>query len=166
MVAHKKIVAKFSAVKQITDLHSSSLSQAIIEKFILSGGIEKHISKICKEYKQKRDAMCNALSKFAPPGMTWVKPKGGYYVWCNLPEAYRLWSLFPKAAEKKVVFVPGSSFYVSPGQGDNQMRLNFTYASLNEIEDGVMYLCEAIKELSEVSRDDEPNMNIEINPIV
>jgi len=166
MVAHKKIVAKFAAVKQIMDLHSSSLSQTIIEKFILSGGIEKHISKICKEYKQKRDAMCNALLKYAPAGMTWIKPKGGYYVWCNLPDGISAMELISKAAEKKVVFVPGSSFYVSSGQGDNQMRLNFTYASLSDIEDGVRYLCEAVKELLEGSRDDEPYMNIEINPIV
>ncbi|KNY29951.1 PLP-dependent aminotransferase family protein [Pseudobacteroides cellulosolvens] len=166
MVAHKKVVTRFAQVKQIMDLHSSSLSQAIIEKFILNGGIEKHISKLCKDYKYKRDAMCDALSRFAPAGMTWTRPKGGYYVWCNLPEGISATDLVSKAAEKKVVFVPGTSFYLSSGQGDNQIRLNFTYASLSDIAVGVRYLCEAIKELTESSKKNDPYMDIEINPIV
>lgn len=166
MIAHKKVVERFSAVKQVTDLHSSSLSQTIIERFILSGAIDKHISKICKEYKNKRDVMCDALSRYAPKGMTWNRPKGGYYIWCSLPEGISASELVPKAAEKNVAFIPGSAFYASPDLGDGNLRLNFTFASLKDIDKGVLRLCEAIKELMQESKKDDLYMDIEITPIV
>ncbi|HEY9062772.1 MAG TPA: PLP-dependent aminotransferase family protein [Pseudobacteroides sp.] len=166
MVAHKKVVERFAAVKQVTDLHSSSLSQTIIERFILSGGIDRHMAKICREYKQKRDIMCDALSKYAPKGMTWSRPKGGYYVWCKLPEGVSALELVPKAAEKNVAFIPGSAFYASPGLEDGNLRLNFTFAALKDIDKGVFRLCEAIKELMQASKKDDIYTDIEINPIV
>jgi DNA-binding transcriptional MocR family regulator len=166
MVAHKKVVSRFAAVKQITDLHSSSLSQTIIERFILNGGIEKHLSKICREYKQKRDAMCDALYRYAPAGMTWNRPKGGYYIWCSLPEGLSASKLVSAAAEKNVAFIPGPAFYTSPGLGDNNLRMNFTFAPLKDIDKGVLSLCEAIKELMRERKKVDPYMDIEITPIV
>ena len=165
MVAHKKVVKKFAAAKQIMDLHSSSLSQWIIERFITSGGLDSHIPRLCKDYRVKRDAMYDALAKNAPADLIWNRPRGGYYIWCKLPSGVSASKLMFKAAERKVAFVPGTPFFTS-GQGDDFIRLNFTFAVLKDITEGVQRLCEAMKELMEEydSSDDYPTL--EINPIV
>ncbi|MEL7564852.1 MAG: PLP-dependent aminotransferase family protein [Dehalobacterium sp.] len=165
LVAHHKVVKKFAAAKQIMDLHSSSLSQWIVERFITSGGLDAHIPKVCREYKTKRDAMYDALSKYAPADLIWNRPRGGYYIWCKLPRGISASKLIPKAAERKVVFVPGSPFFLS-GQGDDFIRLNFTFAPFKEINEGIHRLCDAIKDLIDNSDHRENCAEMEINPIV
>lgn len=165
MVANKKVIKKFASAKQIMDLHSSSLSQWIVERFITNGGLESHLPKVCREYKVKRDAMHDALSKYAPADLIWNRPRGGYYIWCKLPNNVSASKLVSKAAEYKVVFVPGTPFFTS-GQGDDFIRLNFTFASLKDIEKGVERLCRAMKDLIDNNDNYEVFNHIEINPIV
>lgn len=166
MVAHKKIVKRFAAAKQIIDLHSNSLSQWIVERYISSGGLEKHVPKICEEYRLRRDIMYNALQKYAPDGTTWNRPRGGYYIWCRLPEGVSSAKLIPVAARRNVVFVPGTPFYCD-GQGDEHIRLNYTFVDIDKIEPGIKGLCEAIKELMEAhEKEAERAAVLEINPIV
>ncbi|KJS18311.1 MAG: transcriptional regulator [Peptococcaceae bacterium BRH_c4b] len=165
MVAHKKIVKRFAASKQIMDLHSGSLSQWIIDKFITNGGLARHIPKVCREYMVKRDAMYEALSKYAPKGLIWNRPGGGYYIWCKLPEKVSAAKLVSKAAERKVVFVPGTPFFTTD-RGDDFIRLNFTFAALKDIEEGVKRLCEAMKEVIDDNDDSECYTALEMNPVV
>lgn len=165
IVAHKNIVKKFSSAKQLIDLHSNSLSQWIIQRFIENGSLDAHLIKICNEYRSRRDIMYEALYKYAPGNLIWNKPKGGYYIWCKLPNGLSSSKLISKAADYKVSFVPGSPFFVS-GQGDNYIRLNFTFAPIINIEEGIKRLCSAMKELADETDKNNDNLLSEINPIV
>lgn len=165
MVADKKVIQRFSAAKQVMDLHSSSLSQWMIERFITTGGLDQHIPKVCREYRLRRDAMLEALKKYAPANLIWNTPRGGYYIWCKLPEGVLASKLIVKAAEYKVAFVPGTPFFPS-GQGEDYIRLNFTFASFQDIREGIKRLCVALKELMETRQDYKNENEIEIHPIV
>ncbi len=164
MVAHKKIIKEFASGKQLMDLHSNSLSQWIVERFIENGSLEAHLIKICGEYRSRRDIMYEALSKYAPKDLIWNRPKGGYYIWCRLPDGVSASKLVAKAADYKVSFVPGSPFFAS-GQGDDYIRLNFTFAPVKDIDEGIKRLCAAMKELLHEKGQDDYSMT-EINPIV
>lgn len=165
MVAHKRAVKQFAAAKQIIDLHSSSLSQWIVERFIVNGGLKRHVPQICREYRVKRDAMYDALVKYAPADLIWNRPRGGYYIWCQLPQEVSASKLVAKAAERRVAFVPGTAFFITD-QGDNFMRLNFTFVPLDEIATGIQRLCEAIRELIDHYDEYAGDAALEINPIV
>jgi DNA-binding transcriptional MocR family regulator len=165
VVADRKIIREFSSAKQLMDLHSSSLSQWLVERFIVSGGLDAHMKKIGAEYRERRDIMLTALDSFAPKGLLWNKPKGGYYIWCRLPEGLSANRLVAQAAEYKVSFIPGAPFY-SAGQGDDHIRLNFTYAPKNRIEEGIRLLCRAMKELIEDQPRDAYERVAEITPII
>jgi 2-aminoadipate transaminase len=165
ITADKRVIREFSSVKQLSDLHSSSLSQWIVERFIASGDFERHLKKICAEYKERRDIMAGALKKLAPRGMTWNNPAGGYYIWCRLPEGISAEKLVSKAAEHRVSFIPGAPFFAS-GQGDDFIRLNFTYAPVGSITEGVKRLCHALRELMEEYGRTEPELETEISPII
>lgn len=165
ITAHKKVVKKYADVKQVMDLHPNSLSQWIIERFITNGSFESHMTKICKEYRIRRDAMNEALLKYAPRDLIWNKPRGGYYIWCKLPEGVSAEKLVKKAAEHKVTFVPGNPFFTS-GHGDEFIRLNYTFVPFADIDKGIKRLCTSIKELMENNECDEIYWDFEINPIV
>ena len=165
IVANKKVIREFASAKQLMDLHSSSLSQWIIERYLVSGAFDIHLKKICEEYKERRDRMCLALEQYAPEGVSWNIPEGGYYVWCQLPEEIDASGLVAEAARYKVSFVPGPPFFAT-GNGEHYIRLNFTFAAIGEIEEGIRRLCEAMRKMILKSDHAEKKMISEIKPIV
>ena len=71
MCASKKLISQLSGIRQLTDLHSSCISQQIVERFMNSGEMEHHLAFIRREYQERRDIMIEALNRYAPPGLSW-----------------------------------------------------------------------------------------------
>lgn len=80
--------------------------------------------------------MMDAMDKYFPPAVKYTRPHGGMFLWVTLPEGVSAMSLFPKALEKKVAFVPGDPFYIGT-ENANTMRLNYTNADCKTIEEGI-----------------------------
>lgn len=141
----KEIVSQFEKVKQCADLHTSTFCQYVIYEFIRHGYLDPHIEKIRVDYKRKRDWMLRALEAWFPVEAKWTRPEGGLFIWVELPAHMSAKKLFPKAVEMKVAYVYGSPFYANGG-GENTMRLNFSCASMDEIDEGIKRLGRLIKE--------------------
>lgn len=77
--------------------------------------------------------------------MTWTKPKGGLFLWGMLPKGMDSTQILKVAVERKVAFVPGTSFYAMGG-GENTMRLNFSYSNPDQIQTGIERLANVLKE--------------------
>ncbi len=153
IVADKAIQEKLTMAKQPTDLCTSPLNQSIIYEFCRRGLLKSHIAQIVQLYRKKRDIMINALEKYMPEGsgVDWTHPEGGLFLWLTLPENMDAGELFPKAVEKKVAYVVGSAFHFDRS-GHNTMRLNFSYPSEEQIDEGIKRLADLIKqELSQTS---------------
>jgi 2-aminoadipate transaminase len=153
IVADKAIQEKLTMAKQPTDLCTSPLNQSIVYELCRRGILKSHIPKIIELYRKKRDIMINALEEYMPEGsgVDWTHPEGGLFLWVTLPESMDAGELFPKAIEKKVAYVVGSAFHFDRS-GHNTMRLNFSYPSEEQIDEGIKRLAGLIKqELSQTS---------------
>jgi 2-aminoadipate transaminase len=135
----KDIVCQFEKVKQCADLHTSTFCQFVIYEFIRHGYLEPHIEKIRSTYRAKRDRMLQALEAWFPVEVKWTHPEGGLFIWLELPKSMSAKELFPKAIDMKVAYVYGSPFFANGG-GDNTMRLNFSCATMEEIDEGIKRL--------------------------
>jgi len=144
ILAHEQIVRKLEILKQSLDLCTSSLNQLIAAEFFRTGRFETHVAKVKKVYKAKKDAMLAALQRHMPEGVTWTKPEGGLFLWVRLPEGMSADDMFQDAIKENVAYVIGSAFHCD-GSGKNTMRLNFSYATLEQIEEGVRRLGNAVK---------------------
>ena len=89
--------------------------------------------------------MMDAMEKYFPPSVTYTRPQGGMFLWVTLPEGITAMELFPKALEKKVAFVPGDPFYIDVNNAGT-MRLNYTNADCETIEEGIRRLGELLAE--------------------
>jgi 2-aminoadipate transaminase len=153
VVADKAIQEKLTMAKQPTDLCTSPLNQAIVYEFCRRGLLKSHISAIIDLYRKKRGIMINALEEYMPKGagIDWTRPEGGLFLWLTLPESMDAGELFPKAVEKKVAYVVGSAFHFDRS-GHNTMRLNFSFPTEEQIDEGIKRLAGLIKqELSQTS---------------
>ena len=88
--------------------------------------------------------MLASLAEYAPPGLRWSRPAGGYHIWCGLPEGVSADQLLARSVEKKVAFVPGRAFYPGGNDGRCCMRLNFSYSRPEIIEEGIKRLGRAM----------------------
>lgn len=105
-----------------------------------------HIAKITELYKKQAHTMTDAINRYFPPTVKYTQPHGGMFLWVTLPEGVSAMSLFPKALEKKVAFVPGDPFYTDI-RNSNTMRLNYTNADSETITEGIRRLGDLLKEL-------------------
>jgi len=131
--------------KQGMDLCSPTYTQLIVAEYLSRGFLPKQVKKICAAYGKKLDAMLKALSEDMPEGVEWSKPEGGLFLWVKLPKKMSANDLFPKAIENKVAYVVGSAFHCD-GKGQNAMRLNFSFSSEQQINEGVKRLAKMIEQ--------------------
>ena len=143
IVAPRKIISKLVQVKQGSDLHTSTFIQMVAYDICQRGILRHHVKAIRKVYGERRDAMLTAMEKHFPPGITWIRPEGGLFLWVQLPEHVDVSELLNVALQEKVAFVPGRVFYPDNG-GNNTLRLTFASAGPEKIEEGIKRLGRAL----------------------
>lgn len=137
--AAEQVIRKLVLMKQAADLHSSTINQMAIWT-VADRGFEKQVAKIHGAYKHRRDAMLSALEKYMPADVTWTKPEGGMFVWVTLPKGTDGAALLAKSIETaQVAFVPGRAFFAD-GSGENTLRLSFSCANEEMIDEGIRRL--------------------------
>ena len=146
MLVPPEVYEKAEKCKQAIDACSSTLSQTLAEEFLTSGRMEKYIANLRNIYRQRRDCMVEELKKNMPAEVSFVEPKGGFYIWIKLPEGVNEKELLKIAIEKGVVFVIGSTF--DPlGNENGYIRISFSNNTIEEIKKGIKILGESIKYL-------------------
>jgi 2-aminoadipate transaminase len=148
IVAPPDVIAKLVQLKQGADLHTSTFVQMVAYEVARDNFLDEHVKLIRRIYRERRDVMLEALTRYFPPEVTWTRPKGGLFLWVTLPEGADAAELFESAVRENVAFVPGDCFYAPNGHRENgkrQMRLNFSSSSPDQIREGIRRLSIAVK---------------------
>ncbi len=145
LCAHKDIMEKYLVLKNASDLASSTVGQYQMAYYMEHFDMDKHIEDISLLYKHRRNVMADAIDQYFPEEVNYVLPKGGLFIWAELPEGKDTRELLKRAIEKNVTFIPGSSFY--PGDKRyHEMRLNFSNMADEDTVEGIQVLGALIKE--------------------
>ena len=144
MAGDPRILRKCTVGKQSADVHTSNLTQAIVDQYLRRNLLPAHIRSICASYKEQMDAMMQELETF-PAGTTYTKPEGGLFIWVELPEHINVLELLEKCVERKVAYVPGTHFFCDGGHM-NTLRLNFSNSTVEQIHSGMAVLRGVIAE--------------------
>ncbi|MHC1713662.1 MAG: PLP-dependent aminotransferase family protein [Solidesulfovibrio sp.] len=146
VVANPETLPKLVTAKQASDLHCSTLVQRILIRYLADNDLDAHIATIRAAYKAQRDLMVECIKAEFPPEVACTEPQGGMFLWVTLPEGCSAFDLFDLCIKEKVAFVPGEPFYVD-GNGQRDMRLNFSNANPERITQGIARMGKAIKAL-------------------
>ncbi|MEG1613217.1 MAG: PLP-dependent aminotransferase family protein [Clostridia bacterium] len=149
-IADSEIIRKLTIGKQAVDVHTSTLSQAIVDKYIRNGLLEPHIKDIIPLYSAKKQAMSDAIAKYMPKGISFTNPDGGLFIFAEFDRKdINTDEIFADVVEKtKCAYVPGSSFFASENVF-NTFRLNYSNATLAQIDSGIKSLGDYFKKLLE-----------------
>jgi DNA-binding transcriptional MocR family regulator len=144
IAAPPAMVEKLNLAKRAADLHTSSLTQAVVAEFCAGGHYRHHLEKLQRIYRQRQETILGALERSFPPAVQWTRPAGGFVVWITLPEHLDSESVLSEARAGGVIATPGT-LYFARNRGQNQIRLSFARTEPSSIERGVRVLAAAIR---------------------
>jgi 2-aminoadipate transaminase len=151
IAAPAALAAKFEVAKQAEDLLTGSLDQRVVYESCRTGLLARQLPLLRRHYQAKRDVMARALERELGGIVRWPEPKGGFFLWIELPEEVDADQMIPRAVENGVIYVAGEAFFVGEDidgpkiQGRNTMRLSFSAPTHERIEEGVVRLARAVR---------------------
>ena len=143
-VREKLVLAQESAT-----LCPPSFSQMAVSAYLAAHDWLGQIKQFREMYRERRDAMIDALDDLMPAGARWNVPEGGFYVWLTLPEGLDTKAMLPRAVTARIAYVPGTAFFAD-GSGAQSMRLSYCYPTPERIREGVRRLAGVMERESEL----------------
>lgn len=138
-VREKLVLAAESAT-----LCPPTLNQIIVSRYLSTHDWQVQIKNFQENYRERRDVILNALDNYMPPGCSWTKPDGGFYVWMTVPEGVDTKAMLPRAVTARVAYASGTGFYAD-GFGSRQLRLSYCYPTPERITEGVRRLASVLE---------------------
>ena len=142
-VKNPSLMRKLVVGKQSTDLHTPTLSQAVVAEYLARGLLPAHMAKILAMYREQLSLMQRELAALP---LKIFPTEGGLFVWCEAEETVNALALLQTAVQNRVAFVPGTHFYARGGYL-NTLRLNFSNSTPEQIVQGVKALHKSIQEV-------------------
>lgn len=151
IVAPRPLVERLVEAKQLADLHTDQLSQALLLRFLESGRLEAHLRCMLAAGATRLAATLAACQRHLPPGSRYTRPLGGMNVWVELPAALDAGELLPRAERAGVAYLPGKYFAVSRPAA-SALRLCFAGLEPDRIRKGIAILGEIFSSEMERTR--------------
>jgi 2-aminoadipate transaminase len=154
----RPVIRRLAELKQVTDLHTDHLSQAVLLHFDRSGRLAAHRKRILEAGRGRLAAVLAACAQHLPTGAKFTRPEGGMNLWVRLPEPLDSAALLPAAQRAGVAYLPASLFEVSQRQPGG-FRLSFAGLAVERIERGLMLLGKVFQtglEQARASRREDP----------
>ena len=108
-------------LKLATSLGHSSLAANILHRVLTEGSYRRHIDAL---RPRLAEAIGLTIRRLKSLGVTpWIEPRGGMFLWAQLPDGLDAVDVAKAALEENVVFAPGRAFSPSP-QWRDYMRFN------------------------------------------
>ena len=124
--------------------------EATLHEFVSQGRFDPNVERIRAGLRVRRDTMIGALAREMPEGTSWNEPDGGYFLWVDLPDGVSGEALLAQADEAGVTFVKGADFFLDGG-GESALRLAFSYATAEEIDEGIGRLGRLVRDAASVA---------------
>jgi 2-aminoadipate transaminase len=145
MTAPEPLAARFETAKQCLDLCTSDFNQHIVLETVRRGVLARQVPRLRAYYQHSRTVMEASLAEALDGHVSWVKPRGGFFLWVTLPGSVHTGAMLPRAMAQGVIYVAGGAFFVN-GAGTNTLRLAFSLADGERIRLGVSRLAAAVLE--------------------
>ena len=143
VAAHRPLHEKLVVLKQGADLQTSTLTQMQVARYLAENDLDADIARLIPVYRERRDAMLEALDKEMPAGVRYTRPAGGLFLWVELPRGLSARTLLDECLRRNVAFVPGGAFFPNGGH-EETLRLNYSNMPVERIREGIRRLASAL----------------------
>lgn len=104
----------------------SPVATELVASVLVGGGYRKHMDELRRRLARARREIADKLQRIGLE--PWLMPRGGFYLWCRLPEGCDSANVARAALAENVVLAPGNVFSASQSAAAF-MRFNVTQCS-------------------------------------
>jgi len=144
MLVGDEFYRKAELCKQCLDACSPTFTQVLTHRFLASGQLDNYVARIRTIYKQRCECMIDAIKTYFPEEATFVKPKGGFYIWIKLPQGIDEMELLKEVIAEGAVFVVGSTFDPQ-GKSNGYIRVSYCNTDEEKIVKGMKIIGDTLK---------------------
>lgn len=142
------IIQKIIVCKQVSDVHSNIWAQVVAHRFMTSVNLDEHFAGLREIYRKKCDLMCSYIDNGFSEKISYIRPQGGLFVWCTLPDDCDMNDFCKKAIQEyKIAVVPGNSFSIDESEKSHSFRLNYSTPTDEQIQKGMEILANMTKDI-------------------
>ena len=153
LVATPDLLTEIRLLKDGSDLETPAIIQQAVTDYLVHNDFQAHWQKLQQDYREHRDWMSAALTKYLPSGYQFSHPEGGFFLWLMGPNNVNLEHLLREkiAPENHVLFVPSTNLYARKNVC-NCARLSYAGATHEQIDRGIQLICAALTPELEFSK--------------
>jgi DNA-binding transcriptional MocR family regulator len=129
--------------KQLDDLSNPGWTQMTVHRYLAAGRLRRHLPTIVAAYRERAQAMREAIDEHLAGRMEVNVPDGGMFMWGRLTGAAGARELLARAIDEKVTFVPGD-IYFADSPDVHTLRLSFCTMGPAQIREGVARIGRAL----------------------
>jgi len=125
IAANTDTIARLADLKMITRANSSGYIEQIIYDLITSGRYRGHLKRLTGRIEAATRQAYESLAHLGLP--VFGEPRGGFYMWCRLPDGIDDTQLSRIAAGQSILLAPGSAFNPDAAPAPPAMRVNIAH---------------------------------------
>lgn len=146
-VGQKELMDKMVVAKQGNDVHTNLWAQRICDRFLRHYDMESHLARLRGIYRDKAEHMMDEIDRQMEGRVSYIRPAGGMFLWMRLPDGVDMLEFVQRCLDGKVAMVPGNAFYVDGTVPCQEVRLNYTGPTKEQITEGVGVLARVLREM-------------------
>ncbi len=146
VVGPAPLLLRMNALRATYDRHGDPVLERAMAELMEDGELQRHLNRMDKVYRSRRDALCAGLRETLPDTLDVVPPTGGLAVWAKVHRGVDVDAWAARALERGVSFQPGRrfSFDGSPVAG---LRLGFSNYPEPELQEVARRMRSALEDL-------------------
>ncbi|HEX8297457.1 MAG TPA: PLP-dependent aminotransferase family protein [Chthoniobacteraceae bacterium] len=135
---------RVKVLKLTTTMATATLPQLAIAEFLQHGGYDHHLRAIRRTYAEQVQRVSHALAETFPANIKLTRPRGGMFLWIELPRKVDALELFEQALREDISIGPGPLFSAKQ-QFRNFVRVSCGHPWSAKLERGIGVLGSLVK---------------------
>ena len=147
IIPGKRYMERVQNLKAATTVSTSTLDQYLISQYLVEGAFERHSRRLRHALKTQVVRTAFAIQKYFPLGTRLAIPKGGTFLWVELPSQVDSLQVYHKALEHHIAIIPGV-VCSNARQFNNFIQISCGSPVAEDMERGIMRLGGIVSDFS------------------
>jgi 2-aminoadipate transaminase len=145
VIAAPEMIRALTTAKQGSDMCTSGLCQMMLVRAFEEGLTDRVLPQILSVYRERRDALLDAMQQHLSNLLEWDVPSGGMFVWATARDERLDTDRLLRQALSHGVCITPSSVFDPAGTDRRSIRINFTLNPADRLHEGTRRLAKAIR---------------------
>jgi GntR family transcriptional regulator/MocR family aminotransferase len=140
MILPEELVERSRHIKQLTDLHSPSLEQLVLARFIDAGYLERHIARMKRLYQRRRNILINTLNTYFSRQVNILGDATGLHLVAQFQHVEFSQEIIKAIECTGVRVYPVEQHAINKGGHTDKIILGYSHLTHEQIEQGIKQL--------------------------